>query len=350
MRFIGTVIEKLQRHPKRIVFPEGDEPRVVQAARQFHALRLGAPILLGDRAKVKRAADELRISLDGIRVINPSESEDLDNFVHRFLALRRDKGIKKAEAQKAVLQPNYFGAMMVALHQADGMVTGTNIATTAVLRPLIQTLRLRQGVSTAAGCTVMEFENTGVGEDGVLFLADCAVVPDPTMEELADIAVSTAQFARHLCGFRPRIALLSYATRERTAPPAIGKVRAAVALAEKKASQCGLKADFDGELQADTALIPEIAARKLPNSKVAGRANVLIFPDLQSGNIAGKLLRNLARVEAYGHILLGLDRPAADVSRGSTARDILGVAVLVGAQAIAYNQLNPDSVNPLPGN
>lgn len=130
----------------------------------------------------------------------------------------------------------------------------------------------------------------------------------------------------------------------------MGKVRAAVALAEKKAKQYRLEADFDGELQADTALVPEIAARKLPGSKVAGHANVLIFPDLQSGNIAGKLLRNLARVEAYGHILLGLDRPAADVSRGSTARDILGVAALVGVQAIAYNQLYPGASQPPPGN
>jgi len=257
--------------------------------------------------------------------------------------------MKAMEARDAMLNPNYFGAMMVAMHQADGLVTGTNVATTAVLRPLIQTIRLAPNISTAAGCTVMEFENASIGEDGVLFLADCAVVPEPGMEQLADIAVSTARFARHLWGFRPRVALLSYATKDSAMPPAMGKVRAAVALAEKKARRCGLEADFDGELQADTALVPEIAARKLRQSKVAGCANVLIFPNLACGDIAAKALRHLARAQAYGHILLGLDRPAADVSRGSTARDILGVAALVGVQAIAYHQLYPGASQPPPG-
>lgn len=349
MQFIGRVIEKLQRHPKRIVFPEGAEPRVLQAARQFHCLSLGAPILLGNRVKVEKAARSLKLSLDGIRIINPEESEDLEKFARTLRLLRRPHGMKAMEARDAMLNPNYFGAMMVAMHQADGLVTGTNVATTAVLRPLIQTIRLAPNISTAAGCTVMEFENASIGEDGVLFLADCAVVPEPGMEQLADIAVSTARFARHLWGFRPRVALLSYATKDSAMPPAMGKVRAAVALAEKKARRCGLEADFDGELQADTALVPEIAARKLRQSKVAGCANVLIFPNLACGDIAAKALRHLARAQAYGHILLGLDRPAADVSRGSTARDILGVAALVGVQAIAYHQLYPGASQPPPG-
>ncbi len=145
----------------------------------FTTLRLGAPILLGDKAKVKKVADELKISLDGIRVINPAESEDLDNFARRFGALGRDQGIKNTESRKAMLQPNYFGAMMVAMHQADGMVTGTNIATTAVLRPLIQTIRPAPGISTVAGCTMMEFENAMIGEDGVLFLLIALWCPIP---------------------------------------------------------------------------------------------------------------------------------------------------------------------------
>jgi phosphate acetyltransferase len=348
MQFIGTVIEKLQRHPKRIVFPEGTEPRVIQAARQFHCLSLGAPILLGQRTRIEAVAAGIKVSLEGIRIIDPERSEDLETFARTFRLLRRPRGMKTMEARDAMLNPNFYGAMMVAMHQADGLVTGTNVATTAVLRPLIQTIRLAPHISTAAACTVMEFENPQLGEEGVMVLADVAVVPEPTMEQLADIAVSTARFARQLFGFRPRVAFLSYATKDPATPPAVGKVQAAVALAEQKAHQGKLEADFDGELQADTALVPEIAARKLPDSKVAGRANVLIFPELSSANIAYKLLRNLARASAYGHLLLGLDRPAADVSRGSTAHDILGVAALVGVQAIGYEQLYPGAGQPLP--
>jgi phosphate acetyltransferase len=346
MQFIATVVDKLQRHPKRIVFPEGTEPRVLQAARQFHCLRLGAPILLGQRPKIESLAAELSVELEGIRIINPEQSEDLESFSRTFRLLRQ-REMKPMEAREVMLNPNYFAAMMVAVHQADGLITGTNVATPVVMRPLIQTLRLAPGISTASSCEVMEFEDRRVGENGLLFLADCGVVPSPTMEQLADIAVTTAQFARHLVGFRPRVALLSYSTRDNATPPSLGKVQAAVALARKKAEEVRLEADFDGELQADTALIPEIAARKLPDSSVAGRANVLIFPDLHSGNIAGKLLRYLAHARTYGHVLLGLDRPVGEVSRGSTARDILGVAALVGVQAIDYNQLYPGAGLPL---
>src|SRR5262245_47856133 len=162
MRFIGNVIEKLQRHPKRIVFPEGDEPRVLQAARQFHALRLGAPILLGHRAKVEKAAVDSRVSLDGIRILDPEHSEELENFVRRFIALRRDKGVRAAEAREALLQPNYFGAMMVAMHQADGMVSGVNHTTSSVLRPLFQIVKVAPGAAVASSCKIMELENAGL--------------------------------------------------------------------------------------------------------------------------------------------------------------------------------------------
>src|SRR5580692_12027059 len=213
MRFIGTVIEKLQRHPKRLVFPEGTEPRVLQAARQFQALRLGAPILLGDRTKVKEVAQDLNIPLDGIRVINPAESEDLDNFGHRFFTLRRDKGVKAQEAREAMFQPNYFGTMMVAMHQADGMISGTTHITGSVLRPLFQIIKVAPQMSTASSCMVMEVEDTRLGENGVLFMADCGVIAEPTVEELADIAVATARLARHLLNVRPRVAMLSFSTK-----------------------------------------------------------------------------------------------------------------------------------------
>jgi phosphate acetyltransferase len=349
MRFIGGVIEKLQRHPKRIVFPEGTEPRVLQAARQFYSLRLGAPILLGDRTKIKEIAGALNISLEGLRIINPAESEELDNFARRFEVLRRGKGMKEFEAREAMTQPNYFGAMMVAMHQADGFVSGTNQSVGTVLRPLFQIIKVAPHSATASSCLVMEVEDSRFGQDGVLFMADCGVIPEPSVDQLADIAVSTAQLARHLMGVRPRVALLSFSTKGSSRHPSVGPIQAAAAAAEKKAHEKHIEADFDGELQVDTALVPDIAARKLPEGKLGGRANVLIFPDLNSGNIASKLVRHIARANAYGQILLGLDRPAADVSRGSNAHDILGVAAIVGVQAIDYHLLYPGSGEKLPG-
>ncbi len=349
MRFIGNIIEKLQRHPKRIVFPEGLEPRVLQAARQFHSLRLGAPILLGDRTKVKALAEELNISLEGVRVINPAESEDLDNFARRFAALRRSRGLQAAEARAAMMQPNYFGAMMLAMHQADGLVSGTSHTTGSVLRPLFQIVKMAPQAHTVSSCQIMEVDDSRFGEDGVLFMADCGVIPEPNVDQLADIAISTAQLARQLLNVHPRVALLSFSTKGSATHPTIGRVQAATALAQKKAAMLNLEADFDGELQVDAALVPEVASRKLPDSQVAGHANVLVFPELNSGNIASKLVRHIARANAYGQILLGLDRPAADVSRGSNAHDILGVAAIVGVQAIEYSKLYPGAGAKLPG-
>jgi phosphate acetyltransferase len=180
-------------------------------------------------------------------------------------------------------------------------------------------------------------------------MADCGVVPDPTVDQLADIAVSTAWLARHLLGLRPRVAMLSFSTKGSASHPLVGKVQAATAMAKRKAEQLFLEADFDGELQVDAALVPEIAVRKLQESKVAGHANVLIFPDLNSGNIASKLVRLVGHGNAYGQILLGLNRPAADVSRGSNAHDILGVAAIVGVMAVNYQKLYPGADAHLPG-
>jgi len=349
MRFIGGVIEKLQRHPKRIVFPEGEEPRILQAARQFCALRLGAPIVLGDAARVRAVARDSNLSLDGIRVINPAESEDLENFAKRFHALRREKGLRATEAREAMLQPNYYGTMMLAMHQADGVISGASHITSSLLRPLFQIIKAAPDSQTASSCMVMEVEDTRIGENGVLFMADCGVIPDPTVDQLADIAVSTARLARHLLGVRSRVALLSFSTKGSASHPSVGKVQAATAMARRKAEQLFLEADFDGELQVDAALVPEIAERKLHDSKVAGRANVLIFPELNSGNIASKLVRLVGHANAYGQILLGLNRPAADVSRGSTSHDILGVAAIIGVQATDYQKLYPGASAKLPG-
>ena len=350
MRFIGNIIEKMQRHPKRVVFPEGEEPRILQAARQFQALRLGAPILLGEPARIKAVADDLKISMEGIRVINPVKSEDFENFANRLYRVRREKGLRKTEAREAMLQPNFYGSMMLAMHQADGLVSGASHITGSVLRPLFQIVRAAPDIGAVSSCMVMEIEDTRMGENGVLFMADCGVIPEPNVDQLADIAVSTARLARHLLGVRARVAMLSFSTKGSSAAhQSIGKMQAATAQARNKAAQLNVEADFDGELQVDAALVPEIASRKLHDSQVAGRANVLIFPDLNSGNIASKLVSLVGHASYYGQVLLGLNRPAADVSRGSTAHDILGVAGIVGVQATDYQKLYPGADKELPG-
>jgi phosphate acetyltransferase len=214
---------------------------------------------------------------------------------------------------------------------------------------LFQIIKVAPKTSIASSCMVMEVEDSRFGERGVLFMGVCGVIPDPDVDQLAAIGISTARLARQLIGVRPRVAFLSYSTKGSATHPEVLKVRAAAALANKLAQQEGFPADFDGELQVDAALIPEIAARKLPDSRVAGRANVLIFPDLEAGNISSKLIQHIARANAYGQILLGLDRPAADVSRGSNAHDILGVAAIVGLQSIEYHHLHPGAGETLPG-
>lgn len=349
MRFIGHLIEKLERHPKRVVFPEGTEPRILKAARQYAALRLGVPVLLGNRDQVRAAAAAAGVSLEGIRVVDPATSKDLDNFAARFERLRRHKGLKAREAREAMKIPNYFGAMMLAMHQVDAFVSGANQYTGSVLRPLFQIIKPAPQITTVSSCTVLEVEDSRFGEEGVLFLADCAVIPEPTVEQLADIAVATARLAHHLMALRPRVAFLSFSTKGSATHPSIGKIQAALASARLKAEALHLEADFDGDLQADAALMPHIAALKCPDSKVAGRANVLIFPDLNAGSIGCRLVQYLARANAYGQVLLGLDRPAADVSRGATPHDILGVTALLGVAATRYPELYPGAGQVLPG-
>tara|TARA_Y100001934_G_C12366681_1_gene783897 strand:+ start:1006 stop:2061 length:1056 start_codon:yes stop_codon:yes gene_type:complete len=341
VRFIGGVIQKLQRHPKRIVFPEGAEPRVLQAARQFFSLQIGAPILLGDRTRIKTIASNLNVSLEGVRIINPEDSEELGRFVELYTRLREAKGMDPKKAREAMLKPNYFGAMMVAMRQADGLVSGTNESAESVLRPLFQIFRRAPGVSTASSCMIMEVEDSRFGCEGTLLMSDCGVIPEPNVEQLADIAVSTAGLALRLLGVRPKVALLSFSSHGSATHSSVEKIQAATALAREKAKALLLEADFEGELQVDAALVPEVAGRKLPGNPVAGKANVLIFPDLNSGNIGAKLVQHMARSNAYGQIVLGLDQPAADVSRGANAHDILGVAGIVGQQAIAYRELYP---------
>lgn len=341
MKFIESVFEKLKRHPKRIVFPEGTEPRVLQAAARFVKLRLGAPILLGNKEEIFATAAKYSLDIDRIGIIDPATADDLPVFCERLEKLKRYRNLGPKDAREIILNPNYFAALMIQYGQADGLVGGASVYPGTLLRPLIQLVKPLPGVETISSCMILQVPQTQYGDDGVLLFADCAVLPEPTVEQLATIAVQTGKICRQLTGIPPRIALLSFSTKGSAKLPAAEKMAAAAALAKQKAEAEKIEMEIDGELQADTALLAELAQRKAPTSRVAGRANVLIFPDLNSGNIAAKLVQYLADAQVYGQILLGLSKPAADLSRGASVEDILGVAAIIGLQAIEYRKLYP---------
>jgi phosphate acetyltransferase len=341
MRFIETVFQKLKRHPKRIVFTEGTEPRVLRAAARFVRLQLGAPVVLGRKEDIEKAALAENVSLDHIGIIDPQTSSEIPAFVTRLEKLKRYRDLGTKQATEILANPNYFGAMMVQNGQVDGLVTGAREAASSGLRPLIQLIKPLELTASVSSCMALDLSNKRYGERGVMFFADCAVIPEPTVDQLADIAVQTGSICRQLTGNKPRIALLSFSTKGSAILASPQKIAAATALARRKADEQMLEMEIDGELQADTALLPDLAARKAPTSLVAGKANVLVFPDLNSGNIGAKLVQYLAGAETYGQILLGLSRPCADLSRGATEDDILGVAAILGLQAIEYRKLYP---------
>jgi phosphate acetyltransferase len=342
MKFIESVFQKLRNHPKRIVFPEGTEPRVLHAAAEYVHLQLGVAVLLGKRDEIEASAEKARVSLNKIHVIDPETAEDLPLFVKRLEALGRYKGIAEVDARKIVINANYFGALMLQNGQVDGLVGGATSNSGSILRPLFQLIKPLVGIKSISSCMVLQVPNRDHGEKGVFTFADCGVIPNPTVDQLSTIALESARLFRQLTGSIPRVAMLSYSTKGSAQTQDTEKIVAATAMVKQLLFERKLTGEVDGELQVDTALVKEIAEIKAPGSPVAGQANVLVFPDLNSGNIAVKLVHRLAGGEAYGQVLLGLDKPAADLSRGASVHEIVGVAAIVGLQAIEYRRLYPD--------
>ena len=340
MSLIERLTAKLQRHPKRVVFAEGADPRILQAARQFTTRKMGVPILLGDRANIKENAERLDINLEGMRIIEPEKSEDFEDFVTRLETLRRYKGLKPIEARQAVRDPNTYSTLMLATNRVDALISGATVTASSALRPLFRIIPRHTGVKTASSLLVLEQKNKDLGIDGVLFLADCGVIPDPDAEQLSDIAITTAKIAHHLTNALPRVAMLSYSSKSaNTHHTAIVKMRAATELARKKAKSASIPMEIDGELQVDAALDPNTALTKGMEGPVAGRANILIFPDLNSANIGSKLVQILGDGNLYGQVITGLTKPAAEISRGSSAHNVFGAAAIVGCQAIDHRLL-----------
>ncbi len=338
MQFIESVFRRLRRHPKRIVFPEGENIRAIQAGRLFYENGLGVPILLGRRAVIEEAARREKIPFDHFGVINPENSADFPDFCRFFETLERYKKLELSDARTVLLNPNYYAAMMVQYGRADGVVGGVVSPTNALVRALLRVVKPAGPQHLVSSCVVADTGRPEIGHHGVLVLADCGVVPSPDVEQLAGIALQAAHLGRQLTGETPRVAMLSYSTKGSAVTPGTEKIAAAAALARQLAQSRHLEIEVDGELQIDAALLPSAARDKGVTGTVAGRANVLVFPDLDSGHTAGKLV-GLLGGRAYGQVLTGLTKPAADVSRSDTPETIAAVAAIVGLQAIEMRRL-----------
>lgn len=329
MSMIEKVWEKARRNVKRIVLPEGDEPRTVQAAARIRDEGLARPILLGDADAIRAVAAQYGADLAGIDIIDPADSPKAGAYADALYELRKAKGLSREDAGRLAADGMYYGMLMVKLDDADGLVSGAVHTTGDMLRPALQIIKTKPGISIVSSSFLMNCPNKSLGEDGLLVYADCVVVPCPTAGELAQIAVSAADTARVLCGIKePRVALLSFSTKGSAKHALVNKVQQATALAHELAPDLML----DGELQFDAALVPEIGQSKAPGSPVAGRANVLIFPDLQAGNIGYKITQRIGNAECYA-VLQGLAKPCNDLSRGCSVQDIVNTVALTAVQA-----------------
>ena len=312
---IKTKAKNLKRH---IVLPDATDERAIRAARSCVDEGLATISLIGDENEITTKAKQLDVSLDKIHIVDPAKSEKLSDFAHVYFNLRKAKGIQFEEAQKTMKRPLFFGAMMVKEGMADGSVAGSLSTTGDVLRAGIQIIGVAEGINVVSSFFLMIFPYT------TYTFADCAVVPDPDAEQLADIAIASAENHTKLTGQEARVAMLSFSTKGSAQHPDVEKVQKATAIVKKKKPNLNV----DGELQLDAAIVPSVGQRKAPGSSVAGSANVLVFPDLNSGNIGYKLAQRMAGAEAIGPVVQGLKKPAFDLSRGCSVSDIVNVVAI----------------------
>ena len=329
MAIIDKIKAKAMSDVKHIVLPEGEETRNIQAAAQIAEAGLAKITILGDPAKVAEVAATTGTDLSKVEIINPADSAKAAEYAAALYEIRKAKGMTEEQAAKLVADPMYYGVMMVKVGDADGLVSGAIHSTGDMLRPALQIIKSKPGMKTVSSCFLMECPDKTYGDEGIMIFADCAVIPNPTADELANIAIGAADSARALAGIEPRVAMLSFSTKGSAKHENVTKVQEATA----KAKEMDPELMIDGELQADAALVASVGQLKSPGSEVAGKANVLVFPDLQSGNIGYKLVQRLAGAEAYGPILQGIAKPCNDLSRGCSVEDIVATVAITACQA-----------------
>ncbi len=330
MELLDRIKLNAKKHNKRIVLPEGYEERNIMAADIAIAEGLAQIILIGDPEEIASHAAKLGLkNLSKAKIVNPRSHDKKAHYIDMMVELRKSKGMTSDEASRLIEDPLYLGVLMIKNGDADGEVSGADHATGDVVRPAFHYVKTAPGISVVSGAFIMILPEKRFGEEGVLIFADGAVHPDPTDKELAEIAVATANTARAIAGFEPKIALLSFSTKGSAKHEMVDKVVSATKIAREMAPDLMI----DGELQGDAALVEAIGQKKAPGSRIAGHANVLIFPDLNSGNIAYKLVQRLANAEAIGPILQGMAAPINDLSRGCSVSDIVSMIAITANQA-----------------
>lgn len=329
MSMVEDIRKKAQSKLMTIVLPEGDEPRTVQAAKIIKDEGLANPVLLGKTEAIKNTAKETGTDITGIELIDPAESPKATAYAAELYELRKAKGVTEEDAAKLVQDVMYYGIMMVKTGDADGLVSGAVHTTGDMLRPALQIIKTKPGIKVVSSSFLMDCPNKSLGHNGLLVYADCVVMPNPTADELAEIGISAADTAKRLCGIEePKVAFLSFSTKGSAKHELVTKVQQAVAKAHELAPDLCL----DGEMQFDAALVPEIGASKAKGSPVAGHANVLIFPDLQAGNIGYKITQRIGGAECFA-VLQGLAKPCNDLSRGCSVEDIVNTVAFTAVQA-----------------
>lgn len=328
MNFIETIKEKVKSNIKTIVLPEAEDIRVIEATATILKEKFANVVLVGDEEKVLKLAEENNLNIKEVKIINPLKSEKFDEYVNLLVELRKNKGMTVEQAQKLVSDPVYYGMLMVKAGEADGLVSGAAHSTADTLRPALQILKTSEGTKLVSAFFAMVVPNCKYG-DGTFIFADCGLNSNPNVEELAEIAASSAKSYKQLVGKDPKIAMLSYSTYGSAKSDLTKKVIDATNLLKENHPELAV----DGELQLDAAIVPEVAKSKAPGSKVAGQANVLVFPDLDAGNIGYKLVQRFANAEAYGPLCQGIAKPVNDLSRGCSAQDIVGVVAITALQA-----------------
>ena len=332
MSAIEKIKAKARADVKHIVLPEGTEPRTVQASAKILKEGVARVTLLGNPDEVRKVAAETGTDLTGVAIIDPATSEKSAAYADLLYELRKAIGMTPEQATELVTKnPLYYGAVMLKAGDADGMVAGAINSTGNVLRPALQIIKTAPGIKVVSSCFIMELPDPKWGDNGVMIFGDCAVIPNPTAEELAAIAIASAASGKQLVDINPRVAMLSFSTKGSAKHENVTKVQEATKLAHELAPDLQL----DGELQADAALVESVGQLKSPGSTVAGHANVLVFPDLQAGNIGYKLVQRLAGAEAIGPIIQGLAKPVSDLSRGCSVDDIVSVVSITAVKAQA---------------